>query len=244
MQLVTSAGATLDMGAMLAWNAAKQAGCPNEVNTSYRDTNYQAQLFNANYTRAYLSSSKRDRRVWNGNAYWRRAPYNNYVSVAVPGSSLHEKGLALDLGDNARAWMRQHGARYGWIWPAWAQKASTYEPWHFEYNGSYQPPTTTPTVQEDDMAYPVQVNGGPKYLIGLNFINHLTDKDSAELTMKIVSADDSWIKLSAEQFNSQLDNLGIPRSVVDGPAGLVAPRIGADKRRGGMWSAARQAGNW
>lgn len=59
--------------------------------------------------------------------------------AAVPGTSNHGLGQAIDLGcgiQNFRSerwnWMEENGARYDWIHPAWA-KSSPFEPWHWEY---------------------------------------------------------------------------------------------------------------
>jgi cell wall-associated NlpC family hydrolase len=61
--------------------------------------------------------------------------------TAVPGTSNHGWGLAVDLcgGVNAfgtaqTAWMTANAARYGWLHPDWAQASgSNPEPWHWEY---------------------------------------------------------------------------------------------------------------
>lgn len=51
--------------------------------------------------------------------------------AAVPGTSNHGWGLAVDVDVNAAglAWLRANGARYGWVQPA------AREPWHWEYHG-------------------------------------------------------------------------------------------------------------
>ena len=61
--------------------------------------------------------------------------------AAVPGTSNHELGQAIDLGcgiQNFRSerwnWMEENGARYNWVHPSWA-KSSPFEPWHWEYEG-------------------------------------------------------------------------------------------------------------
>ncbi|MFE1170061.1 D-alanyl-D-alanine carboxypeptidase family protein [Nocardiopsis sp. NPDC058789] len=61
--------------------------------------------------------------------------------AAVPGTSNHGLGQAIDLGcgiQNFRSerwnWMETNGAKYNWIHPAWA-KSSPFEPWHWEYEG-------------------------------------------------------------------------------------------------------------
>ncbi|MFW6638846.1 D-alanyl-D-alanine carboxypeptidase family protein [Nocardiopsis algeriensis] len=61
--------------------------------------------------------------------------------AAVPGTSNHGLGQAIDLGcgiQNYRSerwnWMEANGAEHGWHHPAWA-KSSPFEPWHWEYSG-------------------------------------------------------------------------------------------------------------
>lgn len=61
---------------------------------------------------------------------------------AVPGTSNHGLGIAVDIGDAgaygtaAYAWLTAHGPAYGWHNPAWARPGgSKHEPWHWEYTG-------------------------------------------------------------------------------------------------------------
>ncbi|MFD6444608.1 D-alanyl-D-alanine carboxypeptidase family protein [Promicromonospora sp. NPDC060204] len=76
-------------------------------------------------------------------------PYVQQVAVAaakphlaaIPGTSNHGWGLAVDLGSpisgGASAqyvWLRVHGPDYGWDNPSWARLGgSKPEPWHFEF---------------------------------------------------------------------------------------------------------------
>jgi D-alanyl-D-alanine carboxypeptidase len=63
--------------------------------------------------------------------------------AAVPGTSEHGWGLAVDLcdgvqkgpGNSRYQWLRDHAADYGWSNPAWAVSGGTgpYEPWHWEF---------------------------------------------------------------------------------------------------------------
>ncbi|MBL0886122.1 M15 family metallopeptidase [Myceligenerans indicum] len=61
--------------------------------------------------------------------------------AAIPGTSNHGWGIAVDLGvpiSSGRsaeyAWLRVHGPDYGWDNPAWARlNGSKPEPWHFEF---------------------------------------------------------------------------------------------------------------
>lgn len=64
--------------------------------------------------------------------------------AAVPGTSNHGWGLAIDtpegaesgFGNPAYEWLRTVGPQYGWVSPGWAQQGgSNPEYWHFEYTG-------------------------------------------------------------------------------------------------------------
>ena len=63
--------------------------------------------------------------------------------AAVPGTSRHGLGVALDLGCGvesfgtaAHRWMQANGPRFGWVHPAWAgPRGSMPEPWHWEHVG-------------------------------------------------------------------------------------------------------------
>jgi len=62
--------------------------------------------------------------------------------AAVPGTSQHGWGLAVDLcggvqtfGSAAHEWMRAFAPAYGWHHPRWAQRdGSRPEPWHWEFD--------------------------------------------------------------------------------------------------------------
>jgi hypothetical protein len=58
--------------------------------------------------------------------------------AAVPGTSEHGWGLAVDMDVNGAgmAWLKANGATYGWVQP------STREPWHWEFHGLPVDPTT------------------------------------------------------------------------------------------------------
>jgi peptidoglycan DL-endopeptidase CwlO len=59
--------------------------------------------------------------------------------AAVPGTSNHGWGLAVDLGCGVQysrsaqyRWMVENAARFGWVHPAWAFH-DPFEPWHWEF---------------------------------------------------------------------------------------------------------------
>lgn len=66
------------------------------------------------------------------------------VWAAIPGTSNHGLGLAVDWSSNINRdtsaehrWMEQNGPKYGWFNPWWAvdddPSNGQYEPWHWEY---------------------------------------------------------------------------------------------------------------
>ncbi len=65
--------------------------------------------------------------------------------AAVPGTSQHGWGLALDLcggiqvfGSEAHEWMRANAPAFGWHHPRWAQQGGRKpEPWHWEFSGTW-----------------------------------------------------------------------------------------------------------
>lgn len=127
----------LDAPAAASYLRMVADGCPSGITSAGRTNAEQVDIFLSRYTTNYAASSKKDRRVWQGRTYWRLA---GVASAANPGTSNHEDGRALDLPDAPEAWVRAHGAAYGWI----ADRVPG-EPWHVEYR---------PTAQqlEEDMA--------------------------------------------------------------------------------------------
>ena len=63
--------------------------------------------------------------------------------AAIPGTSNHGWGVAVDLGGGinrfgtaAHRWMREHAEDFGWILPTWARERGRLpEPWHWEFEG-------------------------------------------------------------------------------------------------------------
>ena len=77
------------------------------------------------------------------------------LPTAKPGTSNHGWGRAIDVVDTTTrkahslscrdpqfVWLRDNGARFGWVLPAWARCGSrSQEPWHFEWAGLTVPIT-------------------------------------------------------------------------------------------------------
>lgn len=74
---------------------------------------------------------------------WRRWQDGTGAPAAIPGTSNHGYGEALDLSSNVNSfasaehrWMVQNGPKFGWVHPHWArQGGGREEPWHFEFVG-------------------------------------------------------------------------------------------------------------
>lgn len=101
----------------------------------YRSYDQQKKVFLSVYR---LQSSGNgpfnDVRWWQGRRYVR---YTGTGTVAVPGTSNHGLGLALDLkepyasGGPKHRWLEQNCAFYGWYW----EGAAFGEPWHWTFRG-------------------------------------------------------------------------------------------------------------
>ncbi|MFD6163697.1 D-alanyl-D-alanine carboxypeptidase family protein [Oerskovia sp. NPDC060287] len=130
----------------------------------------QIAIFEDRYPHPTYQGVNDRRGPWKGKYWWRRT---GTAAAAVPGTSNHGWGLALDLGSNVnklgtaeQLWLVANGPRFGWVWPTWARKIPTLEPWHYEFIGTVAFPIagdtgsiTTPTIPgrpapitpEDDM---------------------------------------------------------------------------------------------
>ena len=120
------------------------AGHQPVVCSSYRTQEYQAGLYDRKVQRLLEDES---------NSYTEEeARIVAAQSVAVPGTSEHQLGLALDIIDNrnwnldesqasmpTQQWLMEHSWRYGWILRYPNAKSHItgiiYEPWHYRYVG-------------------------------------------------------------------------------------------------------------
>ncbi len=121
--------------------ACENAGMQPAVCSSYRTQEYQEDLFArrvADYMEEGYSQAQAQELV-------RR-------SVAIPGTSEHQLGLAIDIVDNrnwnldesqasmpTQQWLMENSWRYGWILRYPNEKSAItgiiYEPWHYRYVG-------------------------------------------------------------------------------------------------------------
>lgn len=96
-----------------------------------------------------------------------------FNKAAYPGTSIHGFGLAVDFsggvnsyGTPEKDWMNANGPTFGW--QPKGDGFSPLEPWHFEYDGSYQPEPPAPPAnagqEEPDMK--LITNNGRTWLVG------------------------------------------------------------------------------
>jgi nucleoid-associated protein YgaU len=159
---VKSRGWSMHHLAARAWEAMRADAWRDGVLLSvsgnpYRDYAGQERMFRQRYTSTTPTRLDARGRVWNGVRYYRTSG----AAAAVPGTSNHGLGLAIDIaldanGDEkfewpvkpldrrALAWLMEHAADYGFSWEVQS------EPWHLRYViGDTLPPalqTTLPPV--------------------------------------------------------------------------------------------------
>jgi len=123
-------GRSLVSPAANSYKRMRSAGLPTGgINSSYRSLSGQIKIFFERYVVQWRGRGRySDARWYKGKRYVR---ISSAGMVAVPGTSTHGEGLALDMSTSsaAHAWVLRHGAAYGW------KRTIRSEPWHFEYSG-------------------------------------------------------------------------------------------------------------
>jgi hypothetical protein len=124
-----------------SYERIRLAGCPAGITSAGRSYAEQVYLYTSRYSQVNTGV---DHGYWDGKDWWRKPDVIGYV--AIPGTSTHETGLSLDLPEPARAWVREHGAAYGWI-----KDTVNNEPWHMTYFPTRDEHTEDPMplTQED-----------------------------------------------------------------------------------------------
>lgn len=146
--------------------------------------------------------------------------------AAVPGTSNHGWALAMDVGigqyawdNHVYQWLKAHAPSFGWVHPSWAEpNGSTPEAWHWEFNGTYQPPADSPIIPPapkhpgGSLMFPVLDYTGKYWLLGPEYIAKL-DKLGAERFAAIYRPDQGIVGTNDDwQWTVQLDALAIDRS--------------------------------
>lgn len=110
-----------------------------KLTDSYRPLTVQRNIFFSRYiSQATGGGYYGDVKHYNGVRYVR---LRGYATVAVPGTSNHGWGTAVDIADGVNKsqgevwnWLNTYAHMFGWFNPAWAKTKNYYEPWHWEYN--------------------------------------------------------------------------------------------------------------
>lgn len=142
---------------LVDWNAAYRMrfGGDLPVNESFRDLAEQQRLYDA-----YLNGTG--------------------ALAAVPGTSIHGWGLAIDVDiydDAQQRWLRDTAPSYGWWWAG--GEFSQIEPWHFEFDGRN---IDGARFEENEEMQVIQViDNGEKYLVTPNGFRAITESAAVGL---------------------------------------------------------------
>lgn len=126
---------------MLMLDACRQAGLEPVVSSAYRTHDYQTMLYENKISRLIDEGVSAE-----------QAPALAMTVVALPGTSEHQLGLALDIVDASyrqldeaqedtavQRWLMANSYRYGFILRYPSDKSAItgiiYEPWHYRYVG-------------------------------------------------------------------------------------------------------------
>lgn len=201
----------LERYAAASWFRMVRDGCPAAgITDAGRTHQEQVEVFLRYFTTSYAASAKHDRRVWNGQTYWRR---DGKPSAATPGSiqARHTYGRALDLNGATKAWVRAHGHRYGWI-----KDLVSGEDWHMEYQpgrdvlfvnniidvrpplpGPLPIPTPSPLdpiFEEDIVASRAELQADIAAALA-PIAQRLTAIENADVWFKFTGSDNAWLDL-------------------------------------------------
>ena len=111
-------------------DACEDAGNQCKISSAYRSFDYQTELFERKVNRLMAAGYSRA-----------AAEAETGLSIAIPGTSEHQLGLAIDLKNsgNTYQWLEDHSWEYGFIQRYPYGKTSItgiyYEPWHVRYVG-------------------------------------------------------------------------------------------------------------
>ena len=126
-------GGRLHWLAANAWKALKAAAAadgielkPTSVGDLYRSYDSQLRVFLERYTKEPNGNSTR---TFEGVKWYKKSP--KLASLAAPGTSQHNSGLAVDVhtasGERLK-WMVANCRKFGWSWEVVPE-----EPWHIRY---------------------------------------------------------------------------------------------------------------
>lgn len=136
-------------------NAGQNEGCRFFICSAYRSQTRQSEIYNS-HIRDYRARGYSDE----------KAKELTELSIAVPGSSEHQTGMAVDIvatyyqqlnsnfaNTKEAQWLKEHAHEYGFILRYPKDKTHitmiTFEPWHFRYVGV----EAAKEIYEQDLCY-------------------------------------------------------------------------------------------
>jgi LAS superfamily LD-carboxypeptidase LdcB len=156
--------------AAAAWRelrrAAKKDGLDLVHVGAYRSYRRQYDMFRSRYAKKPTGRRPPVTRTWNGLTWYLK---KGRAPSAVPGTSNHGLGLALDVAlrvngkvlpistdpdgkgqlPRGAEWLRRHATTYGWCWEVADPKNPNFEIWHLVYFQGDRPTTPTPNHHEE-----------------------------------------------------------------------------------------------
>lgn len=143
-------GHLLETNAARAWKHMVAAAWLDNVfltvDNAYRSYAEQVNLFTARYSQTWQTTNPV---YWDGNPWWKLP---GAITAAVPGTSNHGWGLAVDVHTDATnvKWLEQHEVEFGWSHEAGISES---EPWHVHYfaGDTFQPEDDDMAMSDDDM---------------------------------------------------------------------------------------------
>lgn len=159
--LLSGAAASFERWSVQATAAGRELTITS-VADAYRSFQQQHDVFVSRYEVVAGNGPFNDVRIYEGKRYVRLRG----AAAAVPGTSNHGRGIAIDIknagdfGGSFHTWLSATGPALGWTND---EGRSVNEPWHWVYGGSNPTPPTTPTTpsEEDDMPFRIHVTSSP-----------------------------------------------------------------------------------
>lgn len=131
--------------------------------------------------------------------------------AAPPGSSDHEKGIAIDLRDGI-PWAQKNSLKYGWYNSG--MNFSQKEPWHFDYRGGgiTQPPQQKPKIEPnikpqelDKLKTVIQSKPGSKKSVNIDGVGTYIRGTNALGMPEDKYFDDSGNRITKDEFYKRLE---------------------------------------
>lgn len=193
-----SGGGSLDESAAASYERmSAQFGRPLPVTSAARSHAEQVRIFRNRYRQGVPSSRDKRGVLWDGvRWYWHSGP----STAAVPGTSKHEAGLAVDFMSPAYAWLEVHASEHGWV------RTISAERWHYEYVMVLDRHRTAVQKASEAMAdYLFVAPGRGHFLVAAGFSNTL-EEGSAEFRAEKMAVLEKYFRRPGHVITITFDN--------------------------------------